>query len=222
MPFAVTVFDAYGTLFDTGAPARAAVTGAQRAALLAGDWRRKQLEYTWLRAITGHHAPFDAVTADALDWAMAAQGMDNADLRRRLLDLFDRLPLFPEATPALNALRAAGVPMAILSNGTPAMLDRLLANAGISPLFDAVLSVEEAGVFKPDARVYALVCDRFGCAPDQVLFVSANGWDAAGAAGFGFRALWINRAGVPQDRLPHDPMLALSDLTTVPEIAVQP
>ena len=119
----------------------------------------------------------------------------------------------------LAALKDKGMQTAILSNGSPDMLGAAVASAGIGDLLDAVLSVEDVGVFKPDARVYDMVGARFGCVPEKVLFVSSNGWDAAGAAGYGFHTAWVNRVGDPVDRLYARPHHILSDLTTVPEIA---
>lgn len=222
MPIKAVVFDAYGTLFDVAGAARAAASGPEGTALatlwprLAEDWRRKQLEYTWLRAVMRRHADFAAVTADGLDWAMEAAGLSDPGLRARLLALYDELPAYPEV---LAALKARGLTTAILSNGTPAMLSAAVASAGIGGALDAVLSVEDVAVFKPDARVYGLACARLGCRPAEILFVSSNGWDIAGAAGYGFATVWVNRADQPQDRLPHGPDHQISDLTSVPGIA---
>ena len=219
------VFDAYGTLFDVAGAARAAAARPAGVALaqawprLAEDWRRKQLEYAWLRAIGGAHAGFDAVTADALDWAMEAQRLADPALRAMLLSLYDTLPTYPEVTAALTTLRQRGLTTAILSNGTPAMLASATASAGIIDLFDAVISVEEVGVFKPHPSVYALTGPRLGVTPSEVLFVSANGWDVAGAAAFGFVTVWVNRAGLPVDRLPGRPAHILPDLSPLPDLA---
>ncbi len=219
------VFDAYGTLFDVAGAARAAAARPEGAALadvwprLAEDWRRKQLEYSWLRAISGVHAGFDTVTADALDWATEAHGLTNPALRAVLLSLYDTLPAYPEVSATLAALRAQGRMTAILSNGTPAMLAAATASAGIATLFDAVISVEEAGVFKPHPAVYALTGPHLGVVPSEVLFVSSNGWDVAGAAAFGFVTVWINRAGLPVDRLPGRPAQVLPDLSPLPDLA---
>lgn len=225
MTITTVVFDAYGTLFDVTAAARAAAAepgGARLAEVwprLADDWRRKQLEYTWLRSMMGDHADFWQVTQDALDWALEAAGLDDAPLRARLIDLYRELAAYPEVPDMLRAVRRAGLTTAILSNGAPGMLADAVASAGIGDLLDAVLSVESVGIFKPDARVYALVGDRFGADPAQVLFVSSNGWDVAAATRFGFRTLWVNRAGAPVDRLPHRPDHIAHDLTTVSHIA---
>ncbi len=227
MKITACVFDAYGTLFDVAAAARASAAepGNEKLAdcwqALAADWRQKQLEYSWLRAITGEHCDFWQVTKDGLDWAMAAQGLTgDAPLRDRLLALYWTLAPYPEAKGVLRKLRHAGLQTAILSNGSPQMLEAAVASAGIGNLLDDVLSVESVGVFKPAARVYELVTARFDCARDEVLFVSANGWDAAGAAGFGFITAWINRAGLPMDRLGHPPHEEMKDLTMIPAMAV--
>ncbi len=214
---AVFVFDAYGTLFDVASAARTVMAGdPARTALwphLAEEWRRKQLEYTWLRSLMAVHADFAAVTADALDWVLEAQGLgQDRDLRARLLAAFDRLTPFPEVTDVLARLGQRGARLAILSNGTPLMLDRLLGSAGLDQAFEAVLSVETVGIFKPAATVYAMVETALRVPPAQTLFISSNGWDVAGAARFGFTAVWVNRGAQPLDRLPHGPAHIMPDL----------
>ncbi|MDE3120701.1 MAG: haloacid dehalogenase type II [Paracoccaceae bacterium] len=224
MPITTCVFDAYGTLFDVNAAARAAAAepgGEALAAVwprLAEDWRRKQLEYSWLRAITGAHADFRQVTEEGLDWAMEAAGLTDSALRDRLMALYDELEAYPEAPAMLAALKARGYATAILSNGAPGMLASAVASAGIGDRLDAVLSVEAAGVFKPASAVYDLVGRHFGCAPRQVLFVSSNGWDAGCATGYGFTTAWVNRAKAPVDRLPWRPAHVLSDLSAIPAL----
>ena len=223
MTITTIVFDAYGTLFDVAGAARMAASEPAGAALaqvwprLADDWRRKQLEYTWQRAMTGCHTPFDQVTADALDWAMAAQGLADPALRDLLLQLYARLPCYPEAPDVLRHLKATGYRLAILSNGTPAWLDSMVGAAGLADMFEAVLSVEEARIFKPAWQVYDLVGKRLHVPPQRVLFVSANGWDIAGAGRFGFTTAWINRAGLPVDRLPHRPVHVIPHLGDLPK-----
>lgn len=225
MAITTCIFDAYGTLFDVSAAARAAAAEPGREKLadiwpkLAEDWRRKQLEYTWLRAVMRDHTDFWVVTQDGLDWAMEAAGLEDRDLRERLLALYWELAAYPEVPAMLAKLKEAGLATAILSNGSPDMLAAAVKSAGITDLLDDTLSVESVGIFKPDARVYGMVRERFGTTPDQVLFVSSNGWDAAGAAAFGFRTAWVNRAGLPVDRLPGRPGTVLTDLTSIPELA---
>jgi 2-haloacid dehalogenase len=159
------------------------------------------------------------VTQDALDWAMEAARLDDAELRGRLLALYRELAAYPEVPEMLAALKAAGRRTAILSNGSPDMLAAAVATAGVAASLDAVLSVEEVGVFKPDTRVYDLVGRHLGAARSEVLFVSSNGWDAAGAARYGFRTVWVNRAGEPVDRLPDAPGSVMADLTGIPALA---
>lgn len=219
------VFDAYGTLLDVAGAARAAAAepGGERLAelwpKLAEDWRAKQLSYTWLRSLMGLYADFAHVTADALDWALDRHGVADAALRERLLSLYDCLPTYPEVPAVLETLHARGLPTAILSNGTPAMLAAATDAAGITSRIGTILSVERLGIYKPHPSVYALATRRFDCAAHEVLFVSANGWDIAGAAAFGFRTAWVNRAGHPEDRLPARPLHILPDLTGIPGLA---
>lgn len=226
MTITTCIFDAYGTLFDVAAAAREAAKERGFEALeeswpkVASDWRLKQLQYTWLRAITGEHTDFWQVTQDGLDWALEASNLqDDVKIRERLLQLYWELSAYPEVPAMLKALKSKGLNTAILSNGEPKMLQAAVDSAGIADVLDACLSVEDVGIFKPDASVYRLVLQRFKCQPHEVLFVSSNGWDAAGATGFGFQTAWVNRAGEPVDRLPHRPQHILSDLTDIPKLA---
>lgn len=226
MPITTCIFDAYGTLFDVAAAARSAAAepGREKFArhwpAIAEKWRLKQLQYTWLRAVTGAHVGFWQVTQDGLDWALEAEGLgDDTDLRERLLQLYWELEAYPEVPAMLAALKEAGKDTAILSNGAPDMLDGAVKSAGIGALLDDVLSVESVGIFKPARVVYDLVGQRFGCASEEVLFVSSNGWDACAAAGYGFNTVWVNRAGEPVDRLPAAPDRQLSDLSGIPDLA---
>ena len=218
------VFDAYGTLFDVGSAARiaAAEPGAEGWAPLwpriAGEWRRKQLEYTWLRAVAGHHADFWQVTQDALDWALDSAGLADPALRARLLALYWELPAFPDVPGMLAALAEQGQRLAILSNGSPGMLAAAVDSAGLQGRFEALLSVESVGVFKPHARVYDLVGAGLGLAPDEVLFVSSNGWDACAGAAYGFATAWVNRDGAPRERLFGQPDHMLRDLGALPAL----
>lgn len=226
MPITTCIFDAYGTLFDVAAAARQAATepGFERLAgrwpELAEAWRLKQLQYTWLRALTGAHADFWTVTQEGLDWAMDRTGFaGDTTLRERLLQLYWELEAYPEVPDMLKALKDAGRATAILSNGSPDMLHGAVASAKIGDVLDDYLSVQSVGIFKPAPQVYDLVTQRFGCAKDEVLFVSSNGWDAAAATGYGFTTAWVNRAGDPMDRLPWTPQHVLKDLTGIPELA---
>ncbi len=225
MPITTCIFDAYGTLFDVAAAARQAATEPGREAFakvwqkLATDWRLKQLQYTWLRAVADAHTDFWRVTQDGLDWALGANNLTDPDLRERLLSLYWELSAYNEVPAMLGALKKAGLNTAILSNGSPEMLEGAVKSAGLTEVLDDVLSVESVGVFKPHHSVYALVNKRFSCTSDQVLFVSSNGWDAACAAGYGFQTVWVNRADEPVDRLPWTPANTLPDLNTIPDLA---
>ena len=226
MAVTTCVFDAYGTLFDVAAAARECAAEPGREAFaavwarLADDWRLKQLQYSWLRALADAHVDFWTVTQEGLDWALARHGLDDdPELRERLLALYWELSAYPEVPAMLAALKDAGLTTAILSNGSPPMLKGAVESAGIGELLDDVLSVESVGIFKPHRSVYALVGRRFGCAADRVLFVSSNCWDACAAAQNGFHSVWVNRAGEPVDRLPWRPARELSDLSAIPTIA---
>lgn len=213
------VFDAYGTLFDYGAAAASCrdVLGG-RFARLTALWRDKQLQYSWLRAIEGRHADFWAVTGDALDYALSALGLADTDLRTRLMNLYLTLAAFPEVPDVLRRLKASGLKTAILSNGTPKMLAAAVENAGIGASLDAVLSVEEVQVYKPNAKVYSLAVERLGLPAEAIAFVSSNGWDAWAAADFGMRAFWCNRQQQPPERLPGEPAAVIASLGELPAL----
>jgi 2-haloacid dehalogenase len=221
----VAIFDAYGTLFDVNAAARnlAQEPGQEDFATIwqqvARDWRMKQLNYTWLRAVTGAHEDFWCVTENSLDWALEAAGLDDSGLRDRLLALYRELDCYPDVRGMLERLKEMRIATGILSNGTPEMLDAAVEHAGIGDLLDSILSVEAVGVFKPARDVYDLVGRVHGVPAEDVLFVSANGWDAACATGYGFRTVWINRRNEPKERIPWSPNWSLPDLNAVPEIA---
>ena len=225
MTVTTCVFDAYGTLFDVAAAARRAAEQPGQDKLtdvwpkLAADWRMKQLQYSWLRAVSGDYVPFWDITEDALDWAMEAAEIDDPVLRETLLALYWELPAYKEAHVVLASLKAAGFNTAILSNGSPDMLDGAVDFSGTRESIDTVISVEDVNTFKPARVVYDLVETHLGVTPEAVLFVSANGWDAAGAAAYGFHTAWINRAGEPVDRLPGKPAHILPDLTSIPQLA---
>jgi 2-haloacid dehalogenase len=215
------VFDAYGTLFDVAnAAERAKEALGAKWVPLAELWRAKQLQYTWLRSLMGRHADFWRVTSDALDFALESLGIADAGLRARLMSLYERLGAYPDARPALERLRAAGVRLAILSNGAPRMLAAAAESAGLAPLLDAVISVEDVGVYKPSPAVYRLASDRLGLWPSEIAFVSANGWDACGAKAAGLRVAWCNRAGQPRERIPEPPDAEIRSLAELPALVL--
>ncbi|BBK31338.1 2-haloacid dehalogenase [Stella humosa] len=215
----VCVFDAYGTLFDVAAAAnrwRDLLGG--HAGPLTELWRRKQLEYTWLRSLMGRYEDFWHVTGAALDHAMAALAIADPGLRARLMASYLELDAYADAHAMLTRLKAAGRPTAILSNGSPSMLAAAVSAARIGRLLDAVLSVDPVAVYKPHPSVYALACERFACKPAEVCFVSANGWDVAGAASFGFQAVHIDRTRQPAEGLPGTPAARVSSLDELPHL----
>jgi 2-haloacid dehalogenase len=213
-------FDAYGTLFDVASAAAASRDAlGDRWQPLADLWRAKQLQYTWLRGLMGRHADFEQVTADALDFALESLAIAaGGGLRERLLASYRRLGAYPDARDALRALRAAGLRLAILSNGSPGMLAAAVESAGLGDLLDAVLSVEEVGVYKPHPSVYRLAPDRLGAPPEAVAFVSSNGWDAFAAQAFGLRVVWCNRLAQPRERIPSAPSAEIRSLAELPPL----
>ena len=215
------VFDAYGTLFDVNAAAaHKAEQLGDKWQPLAELWRSKQLQYTWLRALMDRHTDFWQVTGDALDFAMSSLGIEDGALREELMDLYLRLDAYPEAKQTLEILKAGGKKLAILSNGSPKMLQSAVDNAGLGNLLDAVYSVESVGIYKPHASVYELAVKGLGLEPDRISFQSSNAWDAFGARNFGFRVVWINRFGQAAERLPETPDAMISDLTGLPPIVM--
>lgn len=213
------VFDAYGTLFDVNsAAARESDTLGEKWQPLAEIWRTKQLQYTWLRSLAGHHADFWKVTGEALDFAMASLKLDDPALHGRLMDLYRRLSAYPEVSETLRRLKTGGLKLAILSNGSPGMLAAAVEHAGIATSLDAVLSVEEVKVFKPHPSVYQLAVDRLRVEPHEICFVSSNGWDAFSARAFGLRVVWCNRFGQEPERIPAPPDGEIPTLSSLPEI----
>ncbi|MEE8333270.1 MAG: haloacid dehalogenase type II [Alphaproteobacteria bacterium] len=216
---AACVFDVYGTLLDfNAAVAQLRERIGPKADALSALWRQKQLEYTWLRGLMDRHTDFWQVTGDALDHALEAMEIGDTSLRDELLALYRQLSPYPEVIDTLSAIRAAGMPTAVLSNGEPSMLTDGLEAAGIAPLVDNVWSVETVGVFKPHPSVYRLATDGLSLPAGRIAFMSANGWDIAGAAAFGFNAIWINRAGATPERLPAGPAAILPSLAGLPQL----
>ena len=213
------VFDAYGTLFDVhSAAARCRDDLGEKADAVSQAWRVRQLEYTWLRSLMGRHADFWRVTGDALDYALEAHGIDDAALRDRLMDCYLELDAYPDVKEALERLKGAGFKCAILSNGSPDMLEAAARGAGLSDLLDALLSVEDVGIYKPHPSVYQLAVDRLGVAAERIAFQSSNAFDASGAASFGFRVAWINRFGQQPERLPGTADAELASLAELPAL----
>ena len=217
----VCVFDAYGTLFDVHA-----AVGHHRSRLgekadgVSAMWRSKQLEYTWLRSLMDRYVPFWQITGDALDYAFDAHGVSDKGLRDDLLNAYMTLDCYPEVPDVLADLKNGGMRTAILSNGSPEMLDAAVKSSKLTELLDAVLSVDTLGIFKPHPSVYQLAVDRLEVEPRQVSFQSSNAWDAAAAATFGFRVAWVNRFGQSVERLPDAPDVQLRTLSELPDIVM--
>jgi 2-haloacid dehalogenase len=213
------VFDAYGTLFDFASAAKgcADVLG-DKAERLTVLWRDKQLQYSWLRAVQGRHADFWQVTGDGLDYALETLAIDQPGLRDRLMALYLALETFPEVPAMLRRLKAAGMRTAILSNGSPRMLDAIVTGAKIDLLLDAVLSVEAAGIYKPHPTVYQLAVDRLGVPAGAIAFQSSNAWDAHAASAFGMQVVWCNRYDQRRERLPGAPDREIRSLAELPEL----
>jgi 2-haloacid dehalogenase len=214
-------FDAYGTLFDVlSVTSLCEQLFPGKGGALARLWRAKQLQYSWLRSLMDRHRTFWHLTDDGLVYATKALNLDlTPDSRARLLDAYLTLAPFPDVVPGLVALKLAGLKLAILSNGTPHMLEAVVAGAGIAGLLDAVISIEDVKVFKPSRRVYQLAGEVLNEDADNIGFVSANSWDVNGAGSAGFRTFWIQRtAAEPEDELGFPAASIVHSLTEVPAL----
>lgn len=213
------VFDAYGTMFDVHSAVAAcrAEIGAH-ADRLSESWRTRQLQYTWLRSLMGAYADFWTVTGEALDVSMRALGIDNRALREKLMQLYLKLTAYDDVAPTLDKLRTSGLRTAILSNGNHRMLQAAVASAGIGASLDAVLSVDDVGIYKPDKRVYQLAVDRLGLPAERICFLSSNAWDAHAAAHFGFHVFWCNRTQQPREGLPGELAGEIKSLAELPAL----
>jgi 2-haloacid dehalogenase len=213
------VFDAYGTLFDVNSAARQAQnTLHENWRQLAEVWRTKQLQYTWLRSLTGRHVDFWQITVEALEFALDSLKLVDPQLRIQLMELYLQISAYPDVPNALTRLKNGGLKCAILSNGSPNMLAAAVKNAGINDLLDAVLSVEEVKVYKPHPTVYQLAVDRLSLRASAICYVSSNGWDAHCAKAFGFRVIWCNRSCQVSERIPGIPDAEIRALSDLPEI----
>ncbi len=213
-PYAAYVFDAYGTLFDVHAAVRRHASDiGPDGPRLSEIWRNKQLEYSWVRSLMGAYQDFWALTEQALDYALAATPSVDKAHRQDLLDAYWKLDCYAEVPQVLKGLKARGAKLAILSNGSKAMLESAVKNALLDDILDDVFSVEDVEVFKTAPSVYELVATGYRLYPDAISFQSSNRWDIAGARKFGFRTVWINRAGNPDEYLDFTPHAVLPDLT---------
>lgn len=217
-------FDAYGTLFDVYSVGRLAESlFPGKGSALAQMWRDKQVEYTRLRSMSGHYKPFWDITSDALRYCCEALGLVlGASQAQALMGQYARLSAFAENRDALQRMRSAGLPLAILTNGNPEMIGQAVESAGMSGLFATVLSADQVRRYKVDASVYQLATDFFACEPADVLFVSSNGWDVCGATWFGFTTFWVNRSNAPAEVLDVSPTHVGSSLAEVADLVCGP
>ena len=213
-------FDAYGTLYDVhSVRARADALFPGQGEALSQLWRTKQLEYTWLRAMSDRYVDFWRITEDALRYASRRLGLSLSEAARdELMDQYLQLSTFPEVGAVLRSLKGAGHGLAILSNGSPTMLAALTRHAGLGDLFDHLLSVDAVKTYKTDFRAYRLATHAFNLSPREILFVSANGWDVSAGAWFGFRTFWVNRAGLPREELGVTPEAEGTSLADLPAL----
>ena len=214
------VFDAYGTLLDVDAAAREAAAEPGMEALkenwlsIAKGWRERQLRYSWLCSMMGRYDDFWELTTRALDSTLEEHALSSDEkIRKRLLSLYRELSAYGEVPKVLANLKAAGHKLAVLSNASPHMLTTAIEAAGISEWFDELLSVDVLKCYKPTPTTYQLVTERFNCKPSDVTFFSSNNWDVSGAGAFGFKTIWVNRAGVVWDNLPGKPDLIVKSIS---------
>ena len=220
----ICIFDAYGTLFDVTSATRIVANEEEYSSFpnhsvkVSNSWRIKQLEYSWLRNIMHEYIDFWQITKDALDFALEENQIKNEKLRQRLLDVYWNLSAYPEAQDVLTTLKANNIQTGILSNGSKQMLTSAVVSANLKNYLDKIISIDGIEIYKPDPKVYQMVLDQFNCTIEEVLFISSNGWDIAGASKFGFTTLWVNRNLIPKDRLTFMPNKITNNLSTIPNI----
>tara|TARA_B110000003_G_scaffold71708_1_gene72998 strand:- start:1026 stop:1715 length:690 start_codon:yes stop_codon:yes gene_type:complete len=220
----ICIFDAYGTLFDVTSATRIVANEEEYSSFpnhsvkVSNSWRIKQLEYSWLRNIMNEYIDFWQITKDALDFALEENQIKNEKLRQRLLDVYWNLSAYPEAQDVLTTLKANNIQTGILSNGSKQMLNSAVVSANLKNYLDKIISIDGIEIYKPDPKVYQMVLDQFNCKIEEVLFISSNGWDIAGASKFGFTTLWVNRNLIPKDRLTFMPNKITNNLSTIPNI----
>ena len=210
------VFDAYGTLFKINSNSEKIQARANgKSEEIQTLWRSRQLQYTWLRSLMDHWVDFDKVTEEALDFALKTYAINEDVLKKLLLDIYKSPDIFDDVKPFLSSLKAKGAKTAILSNGTKALLDFSARKVDISDSLTAILSADQARLFKPSPKVYSLVTKEFECLPQEVTFFSSNAWDIAGASKFGFKTVWINRSGTHYEELGVQPDFVFDNLRSV-------
>ena len=212
------IFDAYGTLFDVNSAAEKCKNKiGDKWEGFANYWRTTQLEYTWLRSLMNRHKDFWKITEDSLDKSMKFFKIDNS-MRNDLLDLYKVLSPFSEVKETLKKLKKKDLKLAILSNGTPSLLENLVKNNNLENIFDDIFSIEEVGIFKPDPKVYDLPVNKYNIKKDEILFLSANTWDVSGGGNYGYNSVWVNRNKNIFDNLDYQPLDEIHDLSELLEI----
>ena len=212
------IFDVYGTLFDVNSAAEKCKGKiGDKWESFANYWRTTQLEYTWLRSLMNRHKDFWKITEDSLDKSMKFFKIDNS-MRNDLLDLYKVLSPFSEVKETLKKLKKRDLKLAILSNGTPRLLENLVKNNNLENIFDDIFSIEEVGIFKPDSKVYDLPVNKYKIKKDEVLFLSANTWDVSGGGNYGYNSVWVNRNKNIFDNLDYQPFNEIHDLSELLEI----
>jgi len=212
------IFDAYGTLFDVNSAAEKCKDKiGDKWEGFANYWRTTQLEYTWLRSLMNRHKNFWQVTEDSLDKSMKAFKIDSS-MRNELLDLYKKLSTFPEVKEVLQNLKKKDYKLAILSNGTPALLNELVISNNLDNIFDDIFSIEEAGIYKPDSKVYDLPIKKYQIKNDEVAFLSANTWDVSGGGNYGYSSIWVNRNNNIFDNLDYKPKNEVKNLKQLLDI----
>jgi len=212
------IFDAYGTLFDVNSAAKKCKDKiGNKWESFANFWRTTQLEYTWLRSLMKRHKDFWQVTEDSLDKSMNAFKIDKS-MRNELLDLYKILNTFPEVKDVLNKLKEKNYKIAILSNGTPSLLNELVKSNNLENIFDDIFSIEEVGIYKPDSKVYDIPVKKYEIQKNEVAFLSANTWDISGGGNYGYNAIWVNRNNNIFDNLDYSPKNKLKNLNQLLDI----
>ena len=212
------IFDAYGTLFDVNSAAEKCKDKiGDKWESFANYWRTTQLEYTWLRSLMKRHKDFWQVTEDSLDKSMRAYEIDSS-MRNELLDLYKILSPFKEVPEVLKSLKDKNLKLAILSNGTPDLLNQLVKSNNLDNLFDNLFSIEEVGIYKPDSKVYDIPIKKYNIKKNEVAFLSANTWDVSGGGNYGYNCVWVNRNNSTFDNLDYIPKHQIEDLTKLLDI----
>ena len=212
------IFDAYGTLFDVNSAAEKCKDKiGDKWESFANYWRTTQLEYTWLRSLMNRHKDFWQITEDSLDKSIKAFKIDNS-MRNELLDLYKKLSTFTEVKEVLNSLKKKNYKLAILSNGTPALLNKLVSSNDLTDIFDDIFSIEEVGIYKPDSKVYDLPVKKYQIKKDEVAFLSSNTWDVSGGGNYGYNSIWVNRNKNIFDNLDYKPKNEVGNLKQLLDI----